>query len=251
MKQRYEYQKAAAKLRDQILSGELKPLQRLSGERDLCHELGVSRITVRLALDLLEKQNFVVRRHGSGTYVSNHPMANLPFGVDYSSRASAMRQEYRWELALQEWTTGAAAHKECPEFRAEEEVLHIKRVLKAGAVAICWDRGYLLKRFATRLTEVDLVDSDFINRWMRVEKFRVRKLSQTVSAMLAGREDAKILRVRAGTPIVRSVEVLREEQGGVAGVFQNHYHPEKVTLTNHYDWVLANRMLKEYRAREA
>lgn len=46
-----------------------RPGQRLPAERVLAEKLNVSRKTVQMALDLLENQGIVERRHGSGTYL--------------------------------------------------------------------------------------------------------------------------------------------------------------------------------------
>ncbi len=43
---------------------------KLSSERELTKMYGVSRITVRLALQELEKRGLVYKKHGKGTYVS-------------------------------------------------------------------------------------------------------------------------------------------------------------------------------------
>lgn len=55
----------------QIQSGLLSPGTRLPGENDLARKYAVSRMTVRQALDLLDTDHFVLRRHGSGTFVSD------------------------------------------------------------------------------------------------------------------------------------------------------------------------------------
>ena len=56
-----------------IESGGLKPGDRLPGERDLAHELGVSRPSVRSGLEALESMGVVVSRRGSGTYIADGP----------------------------------------------------------------------------------------------------------------------------------------------------------------------------------
>src|SRR4029078_5085602 len=43
--------------------------------RQLCHDLGASRLTVRAALDALFRDGMLVRRHGSGTFVSEPKIA--------------------------------------------------------------------------------------------------------------------------------------------------------------------------------
>lgn len=66
------YYQVANYLREQINSRHLQPGTLLPSEQTLIQELGVSRITVRQALDALEREGLVYRVHGKGTYV-NHP----------------------------------------------------------------------------------------------------------------------------------------------------------------------------------
>lgn len=54
----------------QIASGELMPEDRLSPERELCEEFGVTRMTLRRALGVLESQGLIIRVHGVGTYIA-------------------------------------------------------------------------------------------------------------------------------------------------------------------------------------
>lgn len=60
----------AAELRRQIASARFMPNERLPPERLLAERYGVARGTVRQALRQLEQMGFVVRRPGSGTYVT-------------------------------------------------------------------------------------------------------------------------------------------------------------------------------------
>ncbi|RDG39365.1 GntR family transcriptional regulator [Streptomyces corynorhini] len=64
------YQVIHDDLVSQIRSGILMPGTRLPSETELARQYGVSRMTVRQALDQLDSHGFVVRRQGSGTYVS-------------------------------------------------------------------------------------------------------------------------------------------------------------------------------------
>ena len=49
--------------------------QAIPSERRLSTELGVSRLTLRAALDELVREGYLVRRHGSGTFVSEPKIA--------------------------------------------------------------------------------------------------------------------------------------------------------------------------------
>lgn len=60
----------AERLRARIVSGEFAEGSRLPSETSIAETYGVSRVTVRTALKLLESQGLVTIRHGSGTYVA-------------------------------------------------------------------------------------------------------------------------------------------------------------------------------------
>src|SRR4030042_99910 len=52
-----------------ILEGQLKPGDKLPPERELIKELGISRVSLREALNSLESMGFVEIRQGGGSYV--------------------------------------------------------------------------------------------------------------------------------------------------------------------------------------
>src|ERR1700722_6402367 len=60
------------RLRDEIVTGQLAPGQRLGAEREVAHRLGVSRTTVRAALDELARSGEIRRARGraGGIYVA-------------------------------------------------------------------------------------------------------------------------------------------------------------------------------------
>lgn len=63
--------------REQLLSGRLKPGERLAGERELALSLGVSRPVLREALRSLAMLGFLDIRHGKGAYVRSADISVL------------------------------------------------------------------------------------------------------------------------------------------------------------------------------
>ncbi len=61
----------ADRLRNEILSGRLRPGTRLPSERELSLALGVNRLTLRASLARLEALGLITTRHGAGTVVAS------------------------------------------------------------------------------------------------------------------------------------------------------------------------------------
>lgn len=58
------------RLKQQIISGEIKPGEKLPSENELSKAYGISRHTVRKALKILENDGYVEAQHGRGTFCS-------------------------------------------------------------------------------------------------------------------------------------------------------------------------------------
>lgn len=64
------YVRLADGLIAKIESGELAPGEQLPPERELSDSLGVNRMTLRRALQVLESQGLILRKHGVGTFIA-------------------------------------------------------------------------------------------------------------------------------------------------------------------------------------
>ena len=74
------YDQIERNLRDLVVNGHLKPGEAMPGEWDLADLYGVSRLTVRRALDELVRQNWLEKKHGVGTFVRQPTMATIAAG---------------------------------------------------------------------------------------------------------------------------------------------------------------------------
>jgi GntR family transcriptional regulator len=64
------YEQLKNEIQKKIKDGELKPDDQIPSERELVEQYHVSRITVRQAINLAEKEGLVKRVHGVGTFVA-------------------------------------------------------------------------------------------------------------------------------------------------------------------------------------
>lgn len=83
------YLQLANYLRDHIHAGGVKAGEALPSERDLCDRIGASRVTIRKAIDRLIAEGMLVRKQGSGTFVTNQIEAAGTFLSSFSEDAGA------------------------------------------------------------------------------------------------------------------------------------------------------------------
>jgi len=92
------YRRLEERLRHAIESGAVKPEQALPSERDLAEDLGMSRITVRKALDGLVAGGLLIRRQGAGTFVAGRVEKSFSkltsFSEDMAARGRSSRSEW-------------------------------------------------------------------------------------------------------------------------------------------------------------
>lgn len=106
----------------------VQPGQRLPAERLLAAELGVSRTSVREAIQKLTSQGVLATRRGDGTYVqSNAPAEWLQDAMVPLAHLINADQQYRYDVlearhALESSTAWLAAQRATPE-----DKVHIKR----------------------------------------------------------------------------------------------------------------------------
>src|SRR3990167_2669043 len=62
--------RTAGARRERIRGGELAPGTRLPNQRGLARSFGVTLMTLRQALEVLERERLIARRHGLGTFVA-------------------------------------------------------------------------------------------------------------------------------------------------------------------------------------
>jgi len=117
-------------LRERLSPGRARPGDRLPPEKELAEALGVSRGTLRLALERLESNGEIVRRQGSGTYVGRVALsAAFSEGLEVlESYASLARRQGR-RLTVRDLTVEQAR---VPGYVAE--ALKIRRGTRAPLI---------------------------------------------------------------------------------------------------------------------
>ena len=120
-------------LKDLIFRGQLKPGERLMTERELAQELGVSRPTVREAINKLVAMHLLEHRQGKGTFV-NPPTASAdknPLAAVLNGQDASLMDLLEVRLGLECNAAALAARR-----ATEEDIRAIEKCVQEMAVAI-------------------------------------------------------------------------------------------------------------------
>src|SRR5918998_2715680 len=131
-------------LRAWLATGRHRPGERLPPEQELSAHLGISRGTLRTALQRLEDTGEIVRRQGSGTYVGRAVSTTLDEGLEklVSYRELARRRGIKLELGALEIEERRVGPEIGELFGVEPDTpaLHFTRVLTLDGEAGAWMR---------------------------------------------------------------------------------------------------------------
>jgi GntR family transcriptional regulator len=230
------YEKVAAALRDRILGGELKPGCKLPTEYELGLEYGVSRITIRRALDILGEEHLISKHQGKGSFVSPNPTRRIPLFIDYARSVRTHAPNLRRKLRLWKWMVPPEEIARDLQLYRKERVFYCEREDILNGETVAFDRAYIVTAYAKRLSEEDLVRVDFNEIWPERNGFRIGACKQVVEAVEADPETAGLLSLPEGSPVLEGVEIYTDSEGRTIGLFDNFYHPKHISLISHFSW---------------
>jgi GntR family transcriptional regulator len=203
------YQQIKALITQSLQSGEWKPGEMIPSEVELANRYKVSQGTVRKAIDELAADNLVMRRQGKGTFVSTHHEARAHIRF-LRLRPDEGQPHYPASRFLEVKRLRAPADvARLLDLKSGDATVYIKRVQSFDGVPTIveelWLPGLLFKGLtAERLSEYKgpmygLFESEFGTRMIRAD--------EKVRAVLAAPEDAALLHVDAGVPLLSAERV--------------------------------------------
>ncbi len=226
------YHELAQSLRGSISTGEWNPGFRLPTEMDLAETHGVSRITVRHALQLIEEEGLILRRPKLGTFVSSQPQRLVPVSIDYTASLQLHAPEAkRTLLVCRTDTAGAAA--DLLKISEDAPVLYSERCDRLNGIPFAWDCGTIPLRYAKKTTEKELADVALIERWSAKENLQINSIQQTVETV-TDPVAAKHLKLSAKHPLLKTTECYFDQRNRPCGVFITCYNPALVQLRIRY-----------------
>jgi GntR family transcriptional regulator len=190
------YQQLQRALRRAIERRLLAPEDALPAERDLATDFNISRITVRKALDGLVSEGLLVRRQGSGNFVSVRVQKNFAmltsFSEDMRARGRAPRSVWLKRAA------GTVTPEEALTLRLSPgtPVYRFNRIRYADEVPMALEFATVV---ASALPSLEAVDTSLYEALEHAGHRPVRAL-QRLRAVLLTDEQAELLKAKPGDP---------------------------------------------------
>jgi GntR family transcriptional regulator len=226
------FEQIEGRLRKAIVDGALGADQRLPSEASLAHTFGVSRMTVRKAVDGLVDDGLLYRRPANGTFVANRlieqPLARLSsFSEDVAARGL---QPSSVVLAFR----GIDATFEMAQLFGlppGAKVVLLARVRLADGEALALERVHLPAIYVPGLEAHDF-SGESLYRVLREEYgIVVASARQTMEAALPTPDEQESLGIGRAAPVLRIYRLTTDRDGRVIEYVRSAYRGDRYQLS--------------------
>ena len=232
------YHRIAETLRERIRGGELPSGARLDNQRQLAKSFGVTLMTLRQALELLEREHLITRRHGLGTFVA---APSIDYDIlqlrRFAGDLSAKGEHVVTRLLGTRFAAADRRVAEALRLAGRPRVLVLERLRLVDEHPMSFQRSFLPSPLGDEVIRADLA----LTPLHQVLEFKlglvITRASETVSAVRLGRREARDLGCRAGEPAFES-ERVSFDAGGAPVVFDRVFIPGdrfRITRELHYE----------------
>jgi GntR family transcriptional regulator len=188
-------------LRSRIRSGELRPLDQVSSELELAESFGVSRMTARKSLDRLVDEGLLFRRPGKGTFVSQGKIAHsASTRLSFSHAMHDLGFRVTTRVLDAGLIPGPAAIARALREPEGNELALVRRLRLVEGQPAAIHAAFLPQRLAGLLDQ-DLTGS--LNDLITAAGARVLHARDTIEAVTASADEARLLKIAKGAPLVR------------------------------------------------
>lgn len=201
------YQAIAEDLRRRIRAGDFDRAGVLPSESELSAHYDASRVTIRRALEVLRSEHLVDSRQGFGWLVASEPLRQdlrVLGTMDAQLAAAGIRSERRI-LSFGFVTAPARVRAEL----GERTVLQVRRLNLADGQPFARVTVWCPERLGAALSRDDVERASFLEQL----PVRLGGATQTIGAQVISDEDAALLEVPPGSPVLVAERVTRSVEG--------------------------------------
>jgi GntR family transcriptional regulator len=204
--------------------------QAIPSERQLSVDLGVSRLTVRAALDDLVRDGYLVRRRGSGTFVREPKIAQELTMTSFSEemRRRGLTPSSK-TLSLKTTLAGANLGRAL-HVSPSEKIVVAKRLRLADAEPMAIETLHVRESLVPGLTPKDLEEGSFYE--LLSERFGITIVGglQTIEPTVTNEEESSALGVPLHSPAFQFERTTRSEEGDIVEFVRSIYRGDRYRL---------------------
>jgi GntR family transcriptional regulator len=222
------YAQVKQRLLQQIDTGVLRPGERLPSESELEKTFQVSRITIRRALGDLAAAGYLRRQPGSGTVVTQSRIRH-DSGKVGGFHDDLVAQGFEVDSLLLSYAMGPIDPEtaERTGIGRSAHVLAVRKLIRANGVPVVLLNGHHVLPGGVHLSAEDVqVDSIFTVLRRRFGR-EPRRAERTIEAGLPDDEEAELLAIPKGTPVLLIELVAYDEAGAIMANVRSVYRSDR------------------------
>ncbi len=193
------YHRIADDLRQRIHDGTLPPGFRLDNQRRLARDFSVTLMTLRQALEVLEREKLIVRRHGLGTFVASP-------SIDYdilqlrglAGDLSALGEPVATRLVGSRFVAADRRIAEALRLGSRARVFVLERVRLLDRHPMGLQRSYLPAALGEEVAKADLNITPLGHVLEFKLGLQIVRATETIATIRLGRREARELGCRSG-----------------------------------------------------
>ena len=228
-----QYRQIEQALRERIAS--LRPGERLPSDAELCAEFGVSRMTARNAMQRLAADGLIARQPGRGSFVAEppaHRRANrLMTFTQEMIRRGRVPSSRMLTRVIRPSTTAEAASLDIPP---RQPIVHLRRLRCADEEPMAIESTVLLGMCADAVMTADLARGS-LHETLGRAGIVLRRGTGTIAAAAATAEDARLLAIRTGDPLLVERRVITDAHGRPIEATESRYAADRYALVVAFD----------------
>ena len=218
-------------LMDHIRQGEYQSGQQVPSELEIASQYNVSRMTARKSLDNLVSKGILFRRRGKGTYVSE---GVVTYGLSTMLSFSRTLQSKGYDVSTRVLVVDVIP---CPDdllqhlhLSASREVIMIRRLRSINGKPAAIHTAFLDYQIYAPIQDYDLNNSSLHDAIHKISGIQVAYTNDWVQADLASPNEAKLLDVAIGSPVLRVQGVAYSDNGQPARFSRAVYRGDMFSL---------------------
>jgi len=222
------YSKIFNLLRKQILDGSFAVGQKVPSELEFSEQFGVSRITTRHALHLLQEQGLIERHPGRGTFVRGAKPKKVPIlSGDFTGSIRAETPNLQRELLGFDNIVPPAHIRQLLGLLKSERCFFGQRIDILDNEPLAYDRVYIPLNLSFSINEKILKRIDFFETWLATIDITQTYFVDSIEAIDADSEAVKILKVKPKCPMLFATDILYAAGEQAIAVFESVYRGDR------------------------